>query len=243
MKRLWKFAVALLLIAPLTINAESISWIPSPMWQDNTAVSAADAAEFTFYLRIWRGTDKTAVPATATYFGETRNGVTTWGVAGDNTYIMTQANKYITPALVPGDNVIISVSAAFNDGTQELDSWTTFKPGLTAAYRIPGGAVIPPSAPTVVFSAAPTSVVKGLCSTLSWTFTNVTTMTVDQGAGTVALAVSATGTRPVCPVATTTYTANGVGAGGTVTKTAVVAVTAPPVQPGCNAPVSMTIKP
>jgi hypothetical protein len=237
MKRFVKFLILFLLIAPLTISAETITLVPSPTWQDGTAVSATDAAKFTFYLRIWRGTDPKAVPASPFYFGETRNGETTWGVAGDNTYIMTQANKYITPVLVPGDNVIISVSAAFNDGTQELDSWTTFNPGLAQAYRIPGGVVIP--VPAVTLTAAPASVVKGSCSTLSWSSTNATVASLDQGIGSVAT----TGTQSVCPTATTTYTLMAMGAGGTTIKTATVTVTTPPAQPGCNAPASMTIKP
>jgi hypothetical protein len=236
MKSFVKFLILFLLIAPLTLSAETITWVPSPTWMDNTPVSEVDAARVTFYLRIWRGTDPKAVPATATYFGETRNGGTTWGVAGDNTYIMTQANKYITPALVPGDNVIVSVSAAFTSGPDEQDSWTTFKPGAAIAYRIPGWIVI--TAPTVALTAAPASVLKGSCSTLSWSSTNATVASLDQGIGSVAT----TGTKSVCPAATTIYTLMAMGTGGTTIKTATVTVTTPPAQPGCNAPVSMTIK-
>jgi hypothetical protein len=138
----WRFLAVCLFLCPLVVGAETVNWIPSPVWKDNTAVSAADAAKFIFYLRIWRGTDPKTVPASPFYFGETRNGVTTWT---DN--IMVRANAYVTPALVPGDNVIVSVSAAFTDNGVERDSWDTQKPGLGMAYRIPGGVVPPPPPP------------------------------------------------------------------------------------------------
>ena len=227
--RFLKVMVLGFLLLPLIVGAETIRWVPAPTWNDNTAVSVADAAKFTFYLRIWRGTNPATVPPTAFFFGETRNGITTWT---DN--ILTKANAYVTPPLVPGDNVIIAVSAALLDNGVERDSWDTQKPGGSIAYRIPGGVVVP--APTVTFSAAPTTVVKGTCSILSWSTTNATSTLLDQGTGSVAT----TGTKSVCPVVTTPYTLTAMGAGGTTIKVVIVTVTIP-AQPGCNAPSGITI--
>jgi len=236
--RKWAVLFLALLLFPLTFGyAETISWTPSPVWKDGSTVSAADAAKFTFYLRVWRGTDPKIAPTNETYLGETRNGLTTWGVSGDNTHIMKRANERITPPLVPGDNVIVSVSAAFNNGTIEQDSWTTDKPGGSIAYRIPGWVVV--SAPTATLSASPASVTSGSCSTLSWSSTNATTASFNEGIGSVAT----TGTKSVCPTATTAYTLTVTGAGGTATKvtTVTVNIVVPPT-PGCAPPSGITIK-
>jgi peptidoglycan-associated lipoprotein len=108
---------------------------------------------------------------------------------------------------------------------------------MSAAYKIPGGVVIP--APTVTLAATPASVNKGLCSTLSWGSTNATTVSIDQGVGVVAT----TGTKSVCPTVTTTYLITATGAGGTKTAAVTVIVIVPPVvTPGCNPPTGITIK-
>ena len=57
--------------------------------------------------------------------------------------------------------------------------------------------------PTIAyFNANPTSIMLGSSSTLSWSTTNATNITIDHGVGTV----SATGTKEVSPSETTTYT-------------------------------------
>src|SRR5438067_10211852 len=78
-------------------------------------------------------------------------------------------------------------------------------------------------APTATFSAAPTSIIAGQSSTLTWTTTNATTVSIDNGVGSQAL----NGSVGVSPAVTTTYTLTAVGPGGTTTKTAVVTVTQP----------------
>ena len=59
----------------------------------------------------------------------------------------------------------------------------------------------------------PGSVNQGQAASLSWTTANATTITIDQGVGSVA----ASGTRSVSPAVTTTYTLTASGPGGTVT--------------------------
>ena len=75
-------------------------------------------------------------------------------------------------------------------------------------------------APTISFSASPSSITSGQSSTLSWTTTNATTVSIDQGIG----AVATSGTRAVSPTTTTTYTITATGSGGTKTATATVTV-------------------
>jgi len=65
-----------------------------------------------------------------------------------------------------------------------------------------------PDIPTIIlptieyFNASPESIMLDSSSTLSWSTTNATTVTIDQGIG----GVSATGTKEVSPSETTTYT-------------------------------------
>lgn len=111
--RMWKWIVLLVLFVPLVVGAEVISWTLPSTYVDNTTISAADKARITVYLRGW----KAGNPGAKTYFGEVRNGGTSWGVAGDNTYIMNKMNQWGASVpgwapIVPGDNILVTTSAA-----------------------------------------------------------------------------------------------------------------------------------
>lgn len=84
-----------------------------------------------------------------------------------------------------------------------------------------------PKAPTISFTAEPTSIERGQSSTLRWSVTDATDISIDNGIGTV----QATGTRRVFPSSSTTYSLTARGAGGTATASATVDVTAPPPPP------------
>src|SRR6185369_16693763 len=60
----------------------------------------------------------------------------------------------------------------------------------------------------------------GGSSTLTWTSTNATSLTIDNNVGTV----GTSGTKAVTPAATTTYTITATGPGGSATATATVTV-------------------
>lgn len=79
-----------------------------------------------------------------------------------------------------------------------------------------------PVAPTATFSASPASISAGQSATLSWTTTSASSVTIDQGVGTVA----ASGTRTVSPASTTTYKLTATNSVGSVTANAVVTVAA-----------------
>ena len=78
------------------------------------------------------------------------------------------------------------------------------------------------TAPTITFKATPTSIGANGSSTLSWTTKNATSVSINQGIGSVATS----GTKSVSPTKTTTYTLTAKGAGGTKTATAKVTVIA-----------------
>lgn len=92
----------------------------------------------------------------------------------------------------------------------------------TASVKV----TVKPALPVITFTASPTSILSGQSSTLSWTTSNASSVSINQGIGTVAL----NGSRAVSPSVTTTYTLTATGSGGTVTATATVTVTTgPPV--------------
>ena len=78
--------------------------------------------------------------------------------------------------------------------------------------------------PTATLAASPTTITSGQTATLSWTTTNATSASIDNGVGAVQ-PVSA-GSVTVSPSATTTYTLTAAGSGGTVMAQATVTVQA-----------------
>ena len=95
-------------------------------------------------------------------------------------------------------------------------------------------ALVPPGLPTVdSVGASPATITAGASATLSWTTTDATDVSIDNGVGTVAVDGNAT----VSPPATTAYTVTATGAGGTTTSTVTVTVT---VTPASNETLTIT---
>src|SRR5580704_8944769 len=84
-----------------------------------------------------------------------------------------------------------------------------------------------PSKPTVSLQASPTSINKGDSTTLSWTSTDATQLTISPDVG----AVTAQGSTKVTPSDSTTYTITASGPGGSADSSARVTVSAPPPPP------------
>jgi len=85
-----------------------------------------------------------------------------------------------------------------------------------------------PAKPGVTsFTAEPRSIERGQSSTLRWSVSNATDITIDQGVG----AVQTNGNRTVYPNNTTTYTLTANGPGGSDSRTVTVDVTVPPPPP------------
>lgn len=90
-------------------------------------------------------------------------------------------------------------------------------------------------APTVSLTVSPDAIEAGQSTTLSWTSSNATNVTIDNGVGTV----ESSGKRTVSPSASTTYQARATGAGGNTVAQARVTVTAP--QPAVIPTVNPTV--
>jgi peptidoglycan-associated lipoprotein len=77
------------------------------------------------------------------------------------------------------------------------------------------------------FTAEPRTIAKGQPSTLRWSISGATDMSLDQGIG----AIQSSGSRQVYPSVTTTYTLIANGPGGSDTRSATVEVSTPPPPP------------
>src|SRR5579863_9063390 len=86
----------------------------------------------------------------------------------------------------------------------------------------------PPARASITsFTAEPSSIERGQASTLSWSISNATDMTISGGVG----AVQSQGQRQVFPTSSTTYTLTANGPGGSDSRTVTVSVTTPPPPP------------
>ncbi len=82
------------------------------------------------------------------------------------------------------------------------------------------------SNPTIdSFSLSPTAFIRGQCTTLSWSSTNATSASINQGIG----AVSVDGSTVSCPTNTTTYTLIVSRSGRSTTRTVTATVYIPPI--------------
>ena len=132
-----------------------------------------------------------------------------------------------------------ATSASINQGigTVPVNGSRTVSPTATVTYTITvknaagtkvtatAKVTVNPVLPVVTFSASPSSLSQGQSSTLSWTTSNATSVSINQGIGSVSL----NGSKTVTPIVTTTYTMTATGSSGTVTSTTTVTViVAPP---------------
>lgn len=77
------------------------------------------------------------------------------------------------------------------------------------------------------FAAEPSTIERGQSSTLSWSITGATDMSITQGVG----PVQSSGRRQVSPTNSTTYTLNASGPGGTDSRSVTVTVSSTPPPP------------
>ena len=93
-------------------------------------------------------------------------------------------------------------------------------------------------APTCTLYGSPTQINQGQSSTLSWTSTNATAITIDSGVGSVTPV--AAGSKTVTPASTTYYTATATGPGGSVQCMTKIKVVPVPTAPSCTLSVNPT---
>lgn len=128
-----------------------------------------------------------------------------------------------------------TVSIDHGIGAKPAAGSVSIKPGSTTTYVLNGVAahgatvsaettvyVAADAAPFIVsFTATPSMIAAGGCSTLAWNTANTATVSIDNGVGSQPV----TGSKVVCPTATTRYTLTATGAGGAATRSSTVTVT------------------
>ncbi len=129
---------------------------------------------------------------------------------------------------VVGPPVTLSApTSAVTTFTAIAGQYYTFRLVVTDNYGLQGFAYVSISTATTptpriqFFTATPAQITPGQSSTLSWSVTGATTVTI-SGLG----SVSPTGSAPVSPTVTTTYTLTATNSAGTTTATVTVVVAA-----------------
>lgn len=103
--------------------------------------------------------------------------------------------------------------------------------GLSIGFEKPThyeAVVIPSPAPTVTFSATPTSLLSGETSTLTWSSTNATSC---SASGAWSGTEPTSGTQTLHPTTTSTYTLACTGNGGSASQSVTVSIITPPPAP------------
>jgi OOP family OmpA-OmpF porin len=123
-------------------------------------------------------------------------------------------------------------SCRTKEGIAKANEAAALAKGLCPAKPVPVVVAPPPPpppapAPTVSLSANPPAVDAGKCTTLFWSSENASGASIDQGIG----EVGKSGSRQVCPTATTLYTISATGEGGSKTASTTVTVNPPPPPP------------
>jgi OOP family OmpA-OmpF porin len=122
-------------------------------------------------------------------------------------------------------------SCRTKEGIAKANEAAALAKGLCPAKPVPVVVAPPPPppapAPTVSLSANPPAVDAGKCTTLFWSSENASGASIDQGIGDV----GKSGSRQVCPTATTLYTISAAGEGGSQTVSTTVTVNPPPPPP------------
>jgi len=210
-----------------------------------TSVTASPDQKIAFLVHLHNGViDSTATNVTAKVTlpaVEVTNFTSTATVSASNASPVsanTQLNltKSAKIVYVPGSTVLYNhanqVEANLPDGIT-----TTGITALTSLngcwqyekwVRFEAVVVAEPEAPTCTLSADPSTITKGANSTLSYTTTNATSASIDNGVGNVALP---SGTVTVAPSIGTTYTLTVHGQDETVLCNSTVSVTNTPNPP------------
>lgn len=203
-------------------------------------VLATDGSAFSGWF--YDSTNQTTTAA-ITYVNTT-DSTKTYSQQATRTVTRTDAVQYLTTTYGTlavtqplGFNLVPS-QVVTTPGTYKIQSFTLNNTAHTAIQLgtgAQGAFTIPNTPPTTTipiitsFTANPTAISQGQATSLSWSTTNATTVSIDQSIGSVAT----TGSTSVSPAGTTNYTLTATNSAGSVTKqlTIVVSATPPPPNP------------
>jgi hypothetical protein len=148
-----------------------------------------------------------------------------WVTSNATSFSINQGIGSVTPVASGSRSVTAAATTTYTGTATGAGGTVTCTATITVTP-------LPPAAPTCTLSVSPSAIQTGSSATLSWTTTNVTSLSINQGIGSVSPV--AFGSRSVSPIATTTYTGTATGAGGTTTCTATIAVSPTPPPTSCT---------
>jgi phospholipase C len=122
----------------------------------------------------------------------------------------------ITPSILSEDTTALSLSGS---ATVVPTAATTYTAVATGAGGQTATSTATVNILSVTLTATPAKVAAGQSAVLSWTSTNATSLSIDQGVGTV---TGATGTVSVSPATPTTYTITATNGAATATSSVTV---------------------
>jgi hypothetical protein len=218
-------------------GASSISLdqgIGTPASADGQVVSPTQTATYTLTATNSAGfatatatvtVNQTAIPvitaftASPTTINAGQSSTLQWNITGTNSVSIDQGIGTIPSSETQSGTQIVSPTTTTTytlTATNNIGSVTA-----SAAVSVTASAASPPV--ITGFTASPSTINAGQSSTLQWNITGATSVSINQGIGTVS---STTGTQVVTPSATTTYTLTATNSAGSTTMSATVTVTA-----------------
>jgi hypothetical protein len=193
----------------------------------------APDADGTFHVRATAAADSRAT-AEAAVRVKRRVTVT---VSPDSANLVADATQAFTATVANTPNTAVTWSASggtitpaglytapSTPGTYTVQATSVADPRRSGLATVTVGSA--PAAPVIAnFTATPSTLNPGQTSTLAWSVTGATSLSIDQGVG----AVTGTTSKAVSPAATTTYTLTATNAAGSATASVTVTVTQRPV--------------
>ncbi len=155
-----------------------------------------------------------------------------WTTTNTTSFTIDRGVGSVTP-LAGGSRSVTPTATTIYSGTATGPGGT-----VTCADTVTVTPLPPPPPPTCVLTASALSIEAGSSTTLSWDTANATSISLNQGIGSVTPVIG--GSRSVSPSVTTTYTGTVTGAGGSDTCSRTITVTPPPA-PTCTLTASPSI--
>ena len=180
-----------------------------------TATGAGGTVTATVTVTVSAAATTVTLTALPTTIGPNGSSVLTWSSTNATAVSIDQGVGAVTP-LASG-----SVTVKPTQTTTYTITATGAGGSVTATATVTVTAT-PPPVPTVTLTATPATIPANGSTTLAWTSTNATAVSIDQGIG--AVTPLASGSTTVSPKQNTTYTITATGAGGSATATATVTV-------------------
>lgn len=205
---------------------------PGQFFTTTTTVRPAATTTYTLTARnsAGTGTQTLTVPVTAPPPKPTINSFTatpTTVVAGRSTTLTWAVNGATSLKITPGIGAVTGTSVAVTPTANTTYTLTATNAGGSVTKKVSVTVAPPPPAPTITsFAATPATIVAGTSSTLAWSAAGAEVLEISASAGASPGVVTGT-SLAVTPMVSTTYTLKATNAGGSVTRTAEIAVLPP----------------